>query len=60
MKSAKVINLFSGQGCGKSVLMARLFAEPKILGYGVVMAPGFAKEKVWGFTRTLKKDLDRI
>lgn len=47
MKNTKVINLLSGPGCGKSVLMARLFAELKILGYDVEMAPEFAKEKVW-------------
>lgn len=42
-----VVNLFGGAGCGKSTLMALIFAELKKLGIETEMAPEWVKEKVW-------------
>ena len=42
-----VINLFGGQGTGKSTMMAWIFAKLKSLGYECEMCPEFAKELVW-------------
>lgn len=42
-----VVNLFGGAGCGKSTLMAQVFAELKKLGLETEMAPEWVKEKVW-------------
>ena len=47
MKETLVVNLFGGPGCGKSTLMARIFAELKTRGYDCEMVTEFAKDLVW-------------
>ena len=47
MRKTIVCNLFGGACVGKSVLMAQVFADLKILGIECEMAPEYAKEKVW-------------
>ena len=39
--------VFGGPGCGKSTLMARIFAELKTRGYDCEMVTEFAKDLVW-------------
>lgn len=42
-----VVNLIGGAGCGKSTLMAQVFAELKKLYVEVEMCPEWVKEKCW-------------
>lgn len=47
MKQTIVVNLFGGQGAGKSTAMAGVFNYLKNKGVDCEMAPEFAKELVW-------------
>ena len=47
MKNTIVVNLFGGQGTGKSTIMAGIFSKLKFMGYDCEMCPEFAKELVW-------------
>jgi nicotinamide riboside kinase len=42
-----VVNLFGGPGTGKSTLCANIFANLKMSGIDVEMAPEYVKEVVW-------------
>lgn len=42
-----IINLFGGPGTGKSTLSANLFAQLKMIGVDIEMAPEYVKEVVW-------------
>lgn len=58
MKNTIVVNLFGGQGAGKSTAMAGVFSYLKNKGVDCEMAPEFAKELVWeGRMETFQDEL---
>lgn len=52
----KVINLYSGPGCGKSTTAAHLFALLKLHGFNAEMAREYVKDEVWGKNYEVLKD----
>ena len=58
MKNTLVVNLYGGQGTGKSTTMAGVFHYLKLRGVDCEMTPEFAKELVWeGRSGTFQDEL---
>lgn len=56
MKNTLVVNVFGGPGCGKSTMMASIFAELKWRGVDCEMATEYAKDKVWEGSHSVLND----
>lgn len=55
-KKTLVVNVFGGPGCGKSTMMASIFAELKWRGIDCEMATEYAKDKVWEGSHAVLND----